>query len=234
MLCVCAVTNEVTYNRYSKVLDEMQKACEDQEHPSLRIIRCLFDYRKSEPIVSDQQVEFADPGLNLEQKEAVLSSLRSQSVHLIHGPPGTGKTKTVCELIVQAARKGWKVLACAGSNVAVDNIVERIHRAEGVRPCRIGHPSRMLQSVYDCCLDSLVLKTSSQKLMKEQKHHYDQVKAKYIKTNERQARRQLKDEMIQARNEIRVQEEVAIKEVLDESNVICCTNTGAADRVFKR
>jgi superfamily I DNA and/or RNA helicase len=95
-----------------------------------------------------------------------MNGLASQSVHLIHGPPGTGKTKTVCELIVQAVKKGQKVLACAGSNVAVDNIVERICRNKLVHPCRIGHPSRMLPTVYNHCLDNLISKTSSQKILK--------------------------------------------------------------------
>jgi superfamily I DNA and/or RNA helicase len=50
---------------------------------------------------------------------------------------------TVCELIYQAVKRGMKVLACAGSNVAVDNIVERVNKLK-VKCCRIGHPARML------------------------------------------------------------------------------------------
>ena len=44
-------------------------------------------------------------------------------IGIIHGPPGTGKTKTVCEFIRQAVFRKMKVLACAGSNIAVDNMV---------------------------------------------------------------------------------------------------------------
>lgn len=40
--------------------------------------------------------------------------------------------------------------------------------------------------------------------------------------------------MVEKRYEIRVQSEVAVKEVLHDSNVICCTNTGAGDKVFAR
>ena len=61
----------------------------------------------------------------------------------MHGPPGTGKTSTICEFIVQASKLGMRILACAGSNIAVDNIVERLDKAK-VKVCRIGHPARML------------------------------------------------------------------------------------------
>lgn len=36
---------------------------------------------------------------------------------------GTGKTTAVVELILQAASRGQRLLVCAPSNVAVDNIV---------------------------------------------------------------------------------------------------------------
>jgi superfamily I DNA and/or RNA helicase len=41
---------------------------------------------------------------------------------------GTGKTTTVVEIICQAAAAGEKVLVCAPSNIAVDNLLERLVR----------------------------------------------------------------------------------------------------------
>ncbi|PHJ22714.1 r3h domain-containing protein [Cystoisospora suis] len=60
------------------------------------------------------------------QKVAVTRSLRSQDIFLIHGPPGTGKSTTVVELLLQLAARGKRVLACAPSNIAVDNLLERV------------------------------------------------------------------------------------------------------------
>ncbi len=91
--------------------------------------------------------------MNLEQIKAIKMGLKDQ-VHLIHGPPGTGKTTTVCELIVQAVKKGEKVLACAPSNIAVDNIVESI--GNKVKCVRIGNPARVIESILSHCLDSLI------------------------------------------------------------------------------
>ena len=39
-----------------------------------------------------------------------------------------------------------KVLACAGSNIAVDNIVERLLKRK-VNVLRIGHPARMMVEI---------------------------------------------------------------------------------------
>src|SRR5262249_24424874 len=58
-----------------------------------------------------------DPGLNESQGEAVAFALAAKDVAILHGPPGTGKTTTVVELIRQAVRRGERVLACAPSNL---------------------------------------------------------------------------------------------------------------------
>jgi len=68
----------------------------------------------------------ADCGVNVEQKEAVARALGANNVMLLHGPPGTGKTTAVVEIILQEVKRGAKVLACAASNIAVDNMVERL------------------------------------------------------------------------------------------------------------
>ena len=62
---------------------------------------------------------------------------------------GTGKTTTVIEIIAQEVKRGNKILACASSNVAVDNIVERLSRLKLFKQkiVRVGHPARLLQDV---------------------------------------------------------------------------------------
>lgn len=49
------------------------------------------------------------PGLNPSQRRAVVFALSRPDVAIIHGPPGTGKTTTVVELILQAVDLGMKV-----------------------------------------------------------------------------------------------------------------------------
>ncbi len=95
------------------------------------------------------------PSLNAVQREAVQFAFSARDVGLIHGPPGTGKTTAVVEVIRQAVRRGRKVLACAPSNLAVDNIFERL-LGFGERAVRLGHPARVLPELREHTLDLLV------------------------------------------------------------------------------
>lgn len=57
------------------------------------------------------------------QIKAAEKALQSNSVSLIHGPPGTGKTRTLIAIIRKLVSEGNRVLACAHSNQAVDNLI---------------------------------------------------------------------------------------------------------------
>ncbi len=61
---------------------------------------------------------------------------------------GTGKTTSVVELVLQEVGRGSRVLVAAASNIAVDNMVERLVRASPkLRVVRMGHPARLLPQV---------------------------------------------------------------------------------------
>lgn len=64
--------------------------------------------------------------LNAEQEKAVRSAL-SADVTLISGPPGTGKTQVVANLIINAAIDGQTVLFTSKNNNAVDVVVNRVN-----------------------------------------------------------------------------------------------------------
>jgi DNA polymerase alpha-associated DNA helicase A len=64
-------------------------------------------------------VNFLDPTLNPSQQEAVRFALAAEQVALIHGPPGTGKTFTLVELIRQLVLQKKRILVCGPSNISV-------------------------------------------------------------------------------------------------------------------
>ncbi|HET6941373.1 MAG TPA: AAA domain-containing protein [Sphingomicrobium sp.] len=70
--------------------------------------------------------------MNTEQREAVRSAL-SRPVTIITGPPGTGKSQVVTNLLVNAAWAGKRVLFASKNNKAVDVVEMRVN-ALGPRP----------------------------------------------------------------------------------------------------
>jgi superfamily I DNA and/or RNA helicase len=94
-----------------------------------------------------------DPALNDGQREIAAWALAARDLALIHGPPGTGKTRTLIEVIRQLAARGDRVLATAASNTAVDNLAERLGAA-GVDVVRLGHPARVSAAVEEHTLDA--------------------------------------------------------------------------------
>lgn len=60
---------------------------------------------------------------------------------LLEGPPGSGKTTTILELILQLLKLGKKILLSASTHVAIDNVLERIYNGDidnNVEALRIG------------------------------------------------------------------------------------------------
>jgi superfamily I DNA and/or RNA helicase len=92
-------------------------------------------------------------GLNAEQRRAFDLAERAEDLALVHGPPGTGKTTVLVEIVRAAASRGEKVLATAPSNLAVDNLVERLV-ATGLDCVRLGHPARVLPAVLAHTLEA--------------------------------------------------------------------------------
>ena len=55
---------------------------------------------------------------------AVATGLSCPDISLIRGPPGTGKTTVICEIIQQlAVEQGLRILMVAPTHVAVDNVL---------------------------------------------------------------------------------------------------------------
>ncbi|MBQ9184722.1 MAG: AAA family ATPase, partial [Bacteroidales bacterium] len=86
--------------------------------------------------------------LNDEQEQAVRSAL-SADVTLIAGPPGTGKTQVVANLIINAAIAGQSVLFTSKNNNAVDVVVKRVNSLNKDLPLVLRYEKSAKQCVSD-------------------------------------------------------------------------------------
>lgn len=140
--------DNVTYQRMLDALFLLPGLQRDQE--PLRDV--LLDQKSPIDRDPEENPDWLNPSLNESQKEAVRGALLAEELHLIHGPPGTGKTVTLTEVIAQGVQRNCTVLATAPSNVAVDNLLESLVD-QGVDVVRVGHPARTHPDLRQHTLD---------------------------------------------------------------------------------
>ena len=62
---------------------------------------------------------------NIDQRNAIRAALTHQ-ISIIDGPPGTGKTQTILNLIASLIAQGKTIGVVAGANSAVDNVIDKL------------------------------------------------------------------------------------------------------------
>lgn len=67
-----------------------------------------------------------------------------------------------------------QVLCCAPSNIAVDNLVERL-AAQKQRVLRLGHPARLLDTIQHHCLDAILARSDQAQILADIRKDIDQV-----------------------------------------------------------
>ncbi len=112
---VSALLNPVPFDREREAIEELR------EHPFRAVLAGTRPITFSNGAAA--QSEQLDAALNQEQQLAVEHALLADDLFCIHGPPGTGKTRTLIEIVRRAAAAGESVLVCADSNQAIDNLL---------------------------------------------------------------------------------------------------------------
>ena len=108
------------------------------------------------------------PGTS-EQRSFVETALGTPDFAILEGPPGSGKTTAICELILQSVIRGKRVLLCASTHVAVDNVIERLMSEDNphrdlVIPIRIGDRRNISEKAQPWQLEEFV-KTERKRIL---------------------------------------------------------------------
>jgi len=169
------------------------------------------------PLKTSMPRRFSVPGLpelNVSQVHAVKSVL-SKPLSLIQGPPGTGKTVTSATIVYHLAKTNvGQVLVCAPSNVAVDQLTEKIHRT-GLKVVRLTAKSRE-------DVDSPVSFLSLHEQVRLNDTNVELVKLGQLKN-------ELGELSSQDEKKFKHLTRNAEREILTNADVICCTCVGAGD-----
>jgi very-short-patch-repair endonuclease len=106
---------------------------------------------------SDQSLVEVLP-LNQEQRQAIEQAF-SNPLTIITGPPGTGKSQVVADLLINAVWRGKRVLFASKNNKAVDVVEERLNNL-GPRPIVIRAGANQYQAkLADYLIELLSAKT---------------------------------------------------------------------------
>ncbi len=226
--------SDATYQRMRKALVTVAES----KRSRVSTLREIFLGEQQPERVKVPKIIWLNRNLNEYQQTAVKSALAAQDVALVHGPPGTGKTTVLVEIIRQHVARGERVLATAPSNIAVDNILEKLI-GTGLRVTRLGHPARTLESLRHGNLAAQIEDDPAYEEVKE----LDAYRERMIHRKSRHGRginqlgyeeRQLREREVgklwrQARD---LEAEIA-RHIVAGANVVLATHAGISKRYVK-
>lgn len=165
------------------------------------------------------------PWLNASQQAAVQKVLEAKDVAIVHGPPGTGKTTTLIEAIIETLHHETQVMVCAPSNAAIDWISEQLVR-RGLPVLRVGNPLRMSNEMLECSYERRYAAHpdyselwSIRKLLHQKNTSDGQAPLKPAK----------RQQLTTRANELEIR---INQDIFNQARVIACTLVGSAYRVL--
>ncbi|WP_035587489.1 IGHMBP2 family helicase [Hippea jasoniae] len=130
--------NDITFKRMKHAVENLNYSLFDKD--------IILGKQSPEP----QTSSISSSNLNNSQNDALQKAINSK-LFLIHGPPGTGKTTTLTEIIKLIEDE--RILVCADSNVAIDNLMEKLKDQNIVR---IGHPAKINDELLKYSIDFVI------------------------------------------------------------------------------
>jgi superfamily I DNA and/or RNA helicase len=229
--------DESTYDEMDRTLNKLKQS----EKGRITELVSIFLGKSSPRFNPTQEIKF--PHLNDSQNQALNLVSSAQDVALVHGPPGTGKTTTLVQTIVETINTEKQVLVCAPSNAAVDLLVEKLHQQQ-VSVLRLGHPARVTEEVISHTLDAQLATHDDAKMLKDLRKRSEEMRRqgkKYKRKyggKEAQQRKLLLREARNLKDEAMMLENHMIQDLLNNAQVIACTLVGAnsnylLNRTFK-
>jgi predicted DNA helicase len=236
MLGIDLTFDEVSYREMNQALSAVMAAHGNRLAELRDVLLGVRQARYREHQADDL---FYPSALNDSQLVAVRHVISAQDVAIIHGPPGTGKTTTLVQAILETIRRERRVLVCAPSNTAVDLLTEKLAE-RGVNVIRLGNPSRVSSLLLRHTLDAGVMAHASYAKMHAMRQTAEQHRdtanqlanehVRHFGFEERQHRQWLRDEARTLRQAADDLERFITEDVLESVQVITCTLVGASNR----
>ncbi|WP_462249144.1 AAA domain-containing protein [Ferruginibacter sp.] len=189
---------------------------------------------KNEIIINAVSLSFNNKNLNESQQQAVKAILQNENITIVHGPPGTGKTTTLVEAIVQLVKAGEKILVSAASNTAVDNIAKGLI-AQNLKVLRVGNTSKVDETIFMHTPEGKLNNSKQLKEIKQLKIRAEEFRKMALKYKrsfgkaEREQRNLLFKEVKNIRTEIKKLQAYNEEKLYTEADIILGTPVGLYD-----
>ena len=183
-------------------------------------------------------LNYKNQRLNESQQKAVQAITQNENITIVHGPPGTGKTTTLIEGILQLINVGEKILVSAPSNTAVDNIAKGL-LLQGIEVLRVGNTSKVDEVLFAHTPEGKLANSKQQKEIKQLKIRAEEFRKMALKYKrsfgkaEREQRNLLFKEVKSIRTEIKKLQAYNEEKLYSSAQVIAGTPIGLYDSKIK-
>ncbi|CAH7670226.1 P-loop containing nucleoside triphosphate hydrolase protein [Phakopsora pachyrhizi] len=235
---IVKLADTATFDRLESTMKSLRESCEST---GLCVESSKNDRGLTQPSknhlchtgVKDIVVPDCATHLNDSQKRALQHALSSLPVTLIFGPPGTGKTHTLASIIAALFHRGDRILVVAASNLAIDNIAERL-LGLGLPLTRLGHPARILETLSRSTLEHQVNTSEDSEIIDDLKREINENLKKLTSQGKERLRGKARSEVYkdvqELRKDFRHRDRGRTLNILKKARIVCATTHGAGSR----
>lgn len=139
-----------TFVRYRQALERA-----DEASSPLKDRLLVHDADDEAPAAPTADGDPALAGLDPAQRVAARHAIDAEVLAVVHGPPGTGKTRMLAAVLSALVARGERAWALADSNAAVDHLALQASR-RGLEVLRLGHTARIGSAAAALTLDARI------------------------------------------------------------------------------
>ena len=226
--CLLQIPDDVTHSRLLNAIELLRKDLPPEFGASQSLRDVLLLGREPSVSKSNSRIEMFNKSLDNSQVEAIRFACQANELAIIHGPPGTGKTTTLCEIILQSLKKQkLKILVCAASNMAVDNLLDKVvNKLDDElkrKTVRLGNPVRMQEISNDYSLEGHLMRSDEYK--KQVKRIQNEIEALVDDGDEKERGKLI--------NRLKMMRYKGLCRILSEARIVFSTLTSAHPRIFE-
>ena len=209
--------------------------------PEDRRLSVLFRVIHGESITSEGSsypdasvIRYRNHRLDPSQRAAVSLMLDNKDLCIIHGPPGTGKTTTLTEGILQLIEQGHRIIATSPGNAAVDHLCRSLIAA-GAKVLRVGNTGKVAPDIFPYTPEGRLSEGGTEKQIKDLRiraEEFRRMAMKYKRNfgkDEREQRSLLLKEVKSIRSEIRALQAYHEEKLFRDAQVVAGTPVGLHD-----